>query len=205
MKGCKFIRGLSALPFFILTVFIITNCSSRDDDEPEKTKPKILKYYQREDPLNEFHTKAGFTQTRIVRSTFFYEQGLEFSPRTNGKIITITGKLPDPYFVRVTLWDVNTKTVIRTELINAAGAEVFKKDVDPIALEKDKHYLITMNTRSWYRHEKPDQSDAEFPVTTKTVQIWNFRYLGVPEQKFPTTVVHNNNGGDLSFIFQQTD
>lgn len=186
----------------IITLFIITlsvvSCSSDDDKKPS---------FATENPLDAYYTATGFTTSTNFINSGDYEFGLVFTPTVKGKINSIKLKLPatNPN-VRVTIWDFATKTVIRTETVNVVTADLgVTKEISELQLEKDKKYLISMNSNDWYKKNKADNSNATYPVVAGNITISEYRWLSGTAQTFPTTVSSSYNAGDLSFEFQQTE
>lgn len=140
----------------------------------------------------------------IVLSSEF---GLAFSPNVKGQINAITVKIPNVNSnLRVTIWDYTTQTVLRTETVNITSSNVTTtKTISPLALEKDKKYMITMNSTDWYKEHKADNSAATYPVTAGNIKIWEYRWVGGSAQTFPTNPDPTYYAGDLSFVFQQTE
>ena len=195
------LNNVYALLAFI-AIFSITSCS-HDDDEPI---PKPVTYAV-ENPLDKYHEVAGFTTTTNFINSGSYEFGLAFSPNVKGKINAITIKMPDVNpSLRVTIWDYTTKAVLRTETINVTASNtLITKSIPELALEKDKKYLITMNSNDWYKRSKPDNSNAAYPITAGNIKFWEYKWISGTAQTFPTTTSLDYNGGDLSFNFQQVD
>ncbi|MGG5207359.1 hypothetical protein ACQWU4_00330 [Chryseobacterium sp. MIQD13] len=184
------------------SVFLITSCS-KDDDE-QVPEPIV---YAEENPLNKYHENAGFDTTTNFINSGNYEFGLAFYPNVKGKINAITIKLPDANpNLKITIWDYTAKTVLRTEMVNVSAANtLMTKAIEELALEKDKKYMITMNSNDWYKRTKPDNSDAVYPITAGNIKFLEYRWMSTSAQAFPTNVSLNYNGGDLSFNFQQVD
>lgn len=184
------------------SIFLITSCS-KDDDEAVR-EPII---YAEENPLNKYHESAGFTTVTNFINSGNYEFGLVFSPNVKGKINAITVKLPDVNSsLKVTIWDYTAKTVLRTEIVNVATSNtLLTKAIEELALEKDKKYMITMNSNDWYKKNKPDNSNAAYPITAGNIKFLEYRWLSTLSQVFPTNISQDYNGGDLSFNFQQVD
>ncbi|WP_153391769.1 DUF4082 domain-containing protein [Chryseobacterium vaccae] len=199
-------RWLSLKKFYALlaltAAFSITSCS-KDDDEPI---PQPITYAV-ENPLDKYHEMTGFTTTTNFINSGDYEFGLAFSANVKGKISAITIKLPDVNpNLRVTFWDYTTKTVLRTETINVTASNtLITKSISELALEKDKKYVITMNSNDWYKRSKPDNSNAAYPITAGNIKFWEYKWTSGTAQAFPTTTSLDYNGGDLSFNFQQVD
>lgn len=186
--------------FTLLSIAIFTVSCSSDDD---KDSPK----YNVENPLAAYYTTTGFSTVSNFVNSGDYEFGLAFTPTVKGKIKAITLKLPatNPS-VRITIWDYTAKTVLRSETLNIATADVeVKKEISELALDKDKKYLITMNSNDWYKKNKADLSNTTYPIVAGNITINEYRWIGGTTQTFPTNVSANYNAGDLSFDFQQTE
>ncbi|MGN7809065.1 hypothetical protein [Flavobacterium sp. 22076] len=187
--------------FTILSAAIFTvSCSSDDDKE---NTPK----FETENPLAVYYTQTGFTTVTNFVNSGDYEFGLVFTPTVKGNIKAVTLKLPAVNSaVRVTIWDYTTKAVLRSETINAASADVeVKKEISVLALEKDKKYLISMNSNDWYKKNKADLSNVTYPIVAGHITFNEYRWISGTSQTFPTNVSANYNAGDLSFDFQQTE
>jgi hypothetical protein len=182
---------------FLIFGMVATSC--KKEDEP--------KSFPTENPLELFHTNAGFTTVTNFINSGSFEFGLVFSPNVKGKINAITVKLPDTNAsLKVTIWDYSEKTVLRTEIVNVATANTLTtKAITEINLEKDKKYMITMNSNDWYKKNKADNSDAAYPITAGNIKFHEYRWLGTSNQTFPTNIDLDYNAGDLSFDFQQTE
>ncbi|SHM90740.1 protein of unknown function [Chryseobacterium carnipullorum] len=184
------------------SVFLITSCSKNDDE----SIPQPIVYAE-ENPLAKYQENAGFTMTTNFINSGNYEFGLVFSPNVKGKINAITLRLPDVNpDLKVTIWDYTAKTVLRTEMVNVSASNtLFTKVIAELALEKDKKYVITMNSNDWYKKTRPDNGNAVYPITAGNIKFLEYRWLSTSSQIFPTNISFNYNGGDLSFNFQQVD
>lgn len=201
------LRSLSLKKLYAIlafaAIFFIASCSNSNDDDPV-VQPVT---YPVENPLSKYHEVAGFTMTTNFINSGDYEFGLAFSPNVKGKITGITIKLPDINSnLRVTVWDYTTKAILRSETLNVASANTLvTKEIAELALEKDKKYLITMNSNDWYKRAKPDNSNATYPITAGNIKMLEYRWGSGTTQTFPSNVSLDYNGGDLSFNFQQVD
>lgn len=187
--------------FVILSAAILTVSCSSDDDKDNTPE------FKTENPLSVYYTQTGFTTVSNFVNSGDYEFGLVFTPTVKGKIKALTLKLPatNPS-VRVTIWDYTAKTVLRTETLNVAAADVqVNKEISELALEKDKKYMITMNSNDWYKKSKADNSNVTYPIVAGNITFNEYRWLSGTTQTFPTNVSANYNAGDLSFDFQQTE
>ena len=181
----------------VTTVFTVS-CSSDKEDKPT---------FKTENPLDAYYTATGFTTITNFINSGDYEFGLAFTPTVKGKIKAITLKLPatNPS-VRVTIWDYTAKSVLRSETLNVATADVqVSKEINELALEKDKKYMITMNSNDWYKKNKADNSNVTYPIIAGNITFIEYRWISGTAQTFPTNVSANYNAGDLSFDFQQTE
>lgn len=182
----------------IITFLVIASSmiSCSNDDES----------FQTENPLEAYYAQTGFTTVANFINSGDYEFGLVFTPTVKGNIKAITLKLPaaNPT-VRVTVWDYETKVVLRSEDVNVATADVqVTKEISALALEKDKKYLITMNSNDWYKKTKADNTVAIYPIIAGNITFNEYRWISGTTQTFPTNVSLNYNAGDLSFNFQRT-
>ncbi len=178
---------------FLLTI-ITLSCS----------KDEVV--YPEENPLSAYITNSGFVNSNPYSNSFFYSEfGLVFSPNVNGKIKALTAQLPDVNTnLRVTIWDYDSKVVLKTEYLNVSAANtVVTKSISELALQKDKKYLISMNSNAWYGRNKADNSNANYPVTAGNIKIHEYLSEVGTSQTFPLDVTSNYYAGDLSFVFQQ--
>lgn len=185
--------------FTLITIAVFTiSCSSDDDNSPK---------FKTENPLKAYYTQTGFiTSTNFIDAGDF-EFGLVFTPTVKGKIKAITLKLPaaNPS-LRVTIWDYTTKAVLHTETLKLEKADVeVTKKITELALEKDKKYLISMNSNDWYKKNKADNTATTYPITAGNIRFEEYRWLSGTAQTFPTILSATYNAGDLGFEFQQTE
>lgn len=152
------------------------------------------------------NSQLGQATSNFVNSGS-YEFGSEFIPLVKGKITGLRAKLPDVNAtLRVTIWDKDAGTVIRTETMNvtAAGTEAFL-DIADLELTKDKAYAITMNSNDWYKHNKTAGTAATYPVTAGNIKITSYKWVSGTGQTYPTNSEVTYYAGDLSFDFQQIE
>ncbi|QSB27036.1 DUF4082 domain-containing protein [Flavobacterium sp. CLA17] len=190
--------------FFLLSIALITFSCSSDDDKPEPIK------YAEENPLDAYMAGSGFSQKAVdVKNSGIYEYGFSFKPTVTGKINALVVKIPDVNpTLRITVWDAATKTVIKSEVINVATANVtVEKAITPIALTKDKEYFFTVNSDDWINRTKTDGSAATYPIVAGNITITGYAYISstAAETIFPTNARNTYYAGDMSFKFQQTE
>jgi hypothetical protein len=171
----------------------------------EKKKDPV---YTEESFADAFLSTTGFVQksTPVVNSTDF-EIGLEFKPTVKGKLTSLLVKLPDVRTnLRITIWDKATTSAIKTEIVNVAAANTqYNFDIADIELEKDKEYVISMNSNDYYIREKTDGSAVKYPVTAGNIIILSYKYINGTTQKYPSASYDLTYAGDCFFKFVQTN
>lgn len=194
-------KTLKTMFALLLAAFFSTSCSSDNDNEV------VASTFNVENPLATYYSKTGFTTSVNFINSGNYEFGLVFTPTVKGNIKAITLQLPDANpVVRVTIWDFVSKAVLRSETVNVATANVaVVKAISELALEKDKKYMITMNSNDWYEKAKEDKTNATYPVIAGNIKFEEYRWGSGTTQTFPANISLDYNGGDLSFDFQQTE
>lgn len=191
------------LILFSVSIFIVS-CSSDNDNKPDPVT------YDSENPLEAYMSTSGFYQKAAdQKNAGIYEYGFSFKPTVTGKINAIIVKIPDVNStLRVTLWDAATKTVIKSEMVNVAAANVtVEKTITPIPLTKDKEYFFTVNSDDWINRTKADGSAATYPIVAGNITITGYAFISstATETLFPTNARNTYYAGDISFKFQQTE
>ena len=194
-------KTLKTILAILLTSLFAVSCSSDDDKDAVQ--------YNEENPLDAYMAGSGFSQKAVdVKNSGIYEYGFSFKPTVTGKINALIVKIPDVNnALRITLWDAATKTVIKSETINVATANVtVEKAITPIALTKDKEYFFTVNSDDWINRTKTDGSAATYPITAGNIVITGYAYISstAAETIFPTNARNTYYAGDMTFKFQQT-
>lgn len=189
------------LLFFAMT--LLPNSCRKEDDEVIP-QPKV---YAEENPLAAFLIASGFTKVVETVNSGYYESAIVFAPTVNGKINAVTLRIPDVATnVRVTIWDNATKAVIQTILIDVSSSHTtVTKSIDPLNVEKDKEYMISMNTNDWFENGKPAGGDATYPITVGNIKFLGYRWGSGGTQKYPINSSSSYTAGDVSFIFQQVE
>ncbi len=164
--------------------------------------------YSEENPLPGFLSVTGFNNKTItyIDDNTAYECGLEFTPTVNGNINAIVLKIPKTVNnIRVTIWDAETISPIRTEYVNVTVANANnRKNISPIQLTANHIYAITMNTHNYYiKHN--DYQSVSYPITSGHIIINKTLHHPEVNQVLPTFAPVNAHQGDCSFIFQQTN
>jgi hypothetical protein len=224
MKTLKTILAL--LTFALLTI----SCSDDDMTEPVTYKAEPITNneempynkenshiengpYNEENPLDTYLANSGFNQetSEYVDFEVIHESGFSFKPVVSGKINSIIVKIPYVNTaLRVTLWNVATRSVIKSVVVNVPTADLaVEKTITPIALNKDKEYLISVKSAGWIRRSKTDGSAAEYPILAGNIIITGFAATSVTgkveEFIYPEINSDIFYKGDVSFKFQQTE
>lgn len=200
----KTINFVAVLCVCLLGIASSFACSGRED---EKVAPTV---YPVEDALQNLVSASGLSeQTAINLEGAQLEQGVAFSPKVKGVISAVSVKLPAyDNAVRVTIWDYETQSVLRTATVNVSeGGRYHKQAISLLEVEKGRRYVISMNVRTTYIHRKPDFSNAYFPIDLGSVLALHCRRMGRygSAQEFPNFSTDAEYYGDLSFDFQQVD
>lgn len=191
--------------FAILSAaFLTISCSSDDDKAPA---PVV---YQSENPLDLYMTTSGFSQKAVdAKNQGIFEFGFSFKPKVTGKITSFLAKIPDVNTaLRITLWDVSTKTVIKSETMLVSVANMaFEKTILPISLIKDKEYFLSVNSDDWITRKKTDGSVTTYPIAAGNITITGYAFSPstATESVFPSTARNDYYAGDVSFLFKQTE
>lgn len=160
--------------------------------------------------LSGYLTSTGYNQaTNTFMNCGNYEFVLVFTPQVNGVMKSLKVNIPDINAnLRITIWDVATNTVVRTETVNVATANTDNtKVITPITLEKSKKYGIMMNSADWHNRKRTNNSAATYPVTVGNIVINEYHWQSstVAQQIFPVAVGNDCYAGDVDFVFQQTN
>jgi hypothetical protein len=193
-------KTLQKVSILILLLFL-TSCSKDDDPTPN------VPVYNEENPLQSFLTTTGFNQQTMEQTaTNDLLAGLSFKPTVTGKINSLLVKLPViNNNLKVSIWDNATGNLLRQEIVNVTSANTeITTQITPLQLEKDKIYVISMQTNTAFVRYRTDQTNASFPITAGNIQILSYRE-GTSTTTIPTENYYNLYAGDCIFKFQQTE
>lgn len=176
------------------TAFLFVGCSDDDDDNSSNE-------------VNFFDTFLALTQfNENVEEVFDdgdYEFGLYFRVAVNGDMERISLRLPEARNdVRVTVWNVDTQTVIRTELIDVQAGVKKTADINDIDLTAGTQYAITMNSDTYYYWYADDGQIPTYPITAGNIIIDSYRFVSGAEQVLPEQIATDYYAGDLGFTFE---
>lgn len=194
-------KNLKILFTIILAALLFTACKK---DSTDKTKK-----YSEENPLADYLAATGFDQstTPQVNLGVYRELGFTFTPKVKGEIHAVTVKIPDNADnIRVTIWKVSDKSVLKTiNITDLTAGDEKKESINPIILEKDVQYLISFNTNDVYVHFRTDQGNVTYPIVAGNLTIDGCWARIGTAQAYPEDYFFDAYEGDVSFIFQQTE
>jgi hypothetical protein len=191
----------------LLFIIMLVSCTKKDNPT---AIPASANNFPEENPLSGYLNATGFNEKTdaIQVTTGALECGYGFKPKFKGKINAFVVKIPlENTTLKVTLWDIATQTAIKTETINATAATEVVKIITPIELQKDKEYGISINTTTFYNHERTNGTAATYPVAAGNLEITRFANLltALNTSTLPTTEDKSYYAGDVSFKFQRTE
>ena len=186
---------------FLILFTTLFNCSNDDDTTARSSYPD-------ENPLTGYLSQTGFDEVTVLRTnqSSYYEQGLSFTPKVKGQINAITVKAPNANpSLKITLWDFDAQTVLRTETVNVVNANTeYTFPITALTLTKDKHYMISMNTNNDYYRYRTDVNNVIYPILIGNIEINSYQWRTGNSQIFPNITENHIYVGDCSFVFQQT-
>lgn len=187
---------------FLATVTFTISCSKDDENAPTNTPVN----YPEENPYQSFLDNSGINDNYTNNGSGYHEAGLKFRPKVNGKLTKLFIKLPiDKTDLKVTVWDVSSQAVLRTETIESVTANVeASMSITPLSLEKNKEYIVSFNTNIWYQRNNTDSS-IPYPITIGNIVYTGFQSIPTLSQSYPSTSHPAAIAGDVSFTFQRTE
>ena len=193
-------KTFKLMPLVILFISVFAVSCDKDDDP-------VIPVYPQENPIQGYLNASGFAEEETESTNEAAQEfGYSFRPTVTGAITSLAVRIPDVNNnLRVTVWDLETGEVIKTELFNVTSSGVVvNKTIPALALIKDREYMVTMNSGDSYEHSKTNDSDAIYPFTVGNIQVTGFGYSIGAGQTLPYIFPVNYYRGDLSFTFQRT-
>ncbi len=150
------------------------------------------------------HLSYLLTEGDLFQSKDDYEFGLEFEPTQNGKITALGARLCFGNY-KVTLWDVDTKSIITSTNVNITAFDcetLTMVNITPVNVVAGKKYMVTTNANNWYRYESAGGGNI-LPATKGNIKFnrygWVFTFSSTTT--FPTTFHLNYFAGIVEFEF----
>lgn len=114
-------------------------------------------------------TQADTVVTDIMGND--YSAGYIFSPRVDGRITQLGISLPDSGIFQVSIWDVDSKTLITRTIIHQNNDQWVYKDIHPVTVEKDKKYIACMMLPLGTRYYSAP--NLKLPLEANNIQVMN--------------------------------
>ncbi|OEK08491.1 hypothetical protein A8C32_03300 [Flavivirga aquatica] len=190
MKMQKLILGL----IFLGILFI--SCSKNDDEISIIEEEELAPQYPMKSVIESGHMQVNYQK---VDGASTFEIGYKFKSFKNGKITALGIRVPNNDVYRVTLWNVETETILTTANITSSSGLLSFKDIEPININSGITYFVSVNTNDYYQFT--NSGNDLFPVESEDIIILaygsNFgtsqtlpvmfskvSYLGVVDVKF---------------------
>lgn len=199
MKNLKTILTIASF------ITIMMSCS-KDNETTSPVTPPVAANPE-VNPLAAYLIATGFSEkTTNVINLDDYEFGISFKPIVNGKITALVVKIPDVNpTLRMTIWNKTTATVLKTETINYATADVeVTKAITPLDVVAGIEYFVTFNSNDWYNHERNNSSNTTYPLLIGDISITSYAFILGTAQAMPNASQVTYYAGDISFKFQKT-
>lgn len=146
----------------------------------------------------------SLTEGDLFQSKDDYEFGLEFEPVQDGKITALGARLCFGNY-KVTLWDVDTKSIITSTNVNITAIDcetLTMVNIAPVNVTAGKRYMVTTNATNWYRYESAGGGNI-LPATKGNIKFnrygWVFTFSAFTT--FPTTFHLDYFAGIVEFEF----
>lgn len=171
--------------YILLSVLVLPLLMAACKDN-NKTKPT-------ENPISAI-VKDTTVVKMGVRTAGPWELGLAFSASVPGKISHLGVRMPDPGSYRVLLWDFNSRTLLRQKTVEQSGPGILTMAnlEEPLILQADKKYVISVNTQSmgvnkkYYWAARTDFGDM-YPLQRGSILIHTALFSAVSTPTFPTS------------------
>ena len=150
------------------------------------------------------HLSYLLTEGDLFQSKDDYEFGLEFEPTKDGKITALGARLCFGNY-KVTLWDVDTKSIITSTNVNITATDcetLTMVNIAPVNVTAGKKYMVTTNANNWYRYDSDGGGDI-LPATKGNIKFnrygWVLTFGAITT--FPTTFHLDYFAGIVEFEF----
>ena len=146
----------------------------------------------------------SLTEGDLFQSKDDYEFGLEFEPTQNGKITALGARLCFGNY-KITLWDVDTKSIITSTNVNITAFDcetLTMVNIAPVNVVAGKKYMVTTNANNWYRYEGVGGGNI-LPATKGNIKFNRYGWILtlIPTTTFPTTFQLDYFAGIVEFEF----
>ena len=176
-------KNTVCISFALLSLASLTECGSKDTLKPA------------ENALTGF-VAAEAALTPSTRTSGPWELGVVLSTSATGKLTQLGSKMPEPGSYRITVWDFDTKQVLRQKTVEQSSPDKLTlNDVESLVLTPNKKYVISINSQSGGANRKyavaSKTGGADFmPFTKGSILVYNTCYKGTPTALFPDTATN---------------
>lgn len=179
-----------------LIVILITfnSCSKSDDDA---TIIEAIPQYPMKSLIESGHMQVTYEK---VNEPVTFELGYKFKSFENGKIIALGIRVPSNGEYRVTLWDLETESILSTKNITSSSGLLSFEDIAPIDIDSGTDYYVSINTNDYYQFSSPEE--GLFPVETGDILITGSSSSSGTDQTLPVVFSEQFYLGivDIKFI-----
>ena len=167
------------IPFILLVVLI--NACKKDETTTPAAKP-------RENPMAKILEDKTWTEKSNTAIT--WELGYVFGSSVRGKITQIGCKMPELGTYTVSIWEQNTKKLLRQKTVEQSSPEKFVLvNVDELIVEKDVKHVISINTVIGGKAKKfytiANANTDIFPIARGSILIQQSVYKNAITSIFP--------------------
>ncbi|GAA3607471.1 DUF4082 domain-containing protein [Flavivirga amylovorans] len=191
MKAQKLIWGLIIIGLFF------NSCSKDDGDievvEVEETTPQ----YPMKSLIESGHMQVNYQK---INSPSTFEMGYKFKTFKSGKITALGIRVPNNETYRVTLWNVETETILATAMVTSSSGLLSFEDIEPIVIDSGTPYFVSVNTNDYYQFT--NAGNDLFPIEMGDVLISGYGSNFGASQTLPSTFSEVSYLGmvDIKFI-----
>ncbi|CAL2102028.1 conserved protein of unknown function [Tenacibaculum sp. 190130A14a] len=177
--------------YLLLFLFILLSCGKDDDTTPEQASQY---------PMKALIENGILDLQSTVNSPNTFEVGYKFKTFKNGKIKSVSIRVPANGSYRVSLWNFETEELLLTQEVQSSNGLISTEEISPIAITSSVDYFVSVNTSDYYVFNKGGA--AIFPSDIGDVLVKGYgSYLGT-SQMLPTTFSTTSYLGmvDIEFV-----
>ena len=177
--------------FLFLLLFTIFGCGS--DKETITIQPSQF-------PMKTLIENGILDQQSSVNSPNTFEVGYQFKTFKNGKIVSVSIRVPANGAYRVSLWNFETQQLLNTQQVQSSNGLISTQEISPVQIESSVDYFVSVNTSDYYVFNKG--GDPIFPSDIGDVLVKGYgTYLGT-NQNLPTSFSTTSYLGmvDIEFV-----
>lgn len=180
--------------FFYYLLFCFVICLGCSKDNNNET-PALPSQY----PMKTLIENGVLDLNSTINSPNTFELGYQFKTFKNGKIKSVSIRVPSNDTYRVSLWNFDTEELLLTQEVQSSNGLISTKEINPITINSSVNYFISVNTNDYYAFNKGGA--VIFPTDIGDVLVKAYgSYLGT-NQAIPTTFSTTFYLGMVDFEF----